>query len=156
MVEGEVASFLIALLKYPRPILYWSRDCLKWDPRVRSPGSGHWKRRFIWDGERVVDTRFFSKCVFLLCYKASDSIGEASRRAGMRACQLGSLSQSAGSGTWARETGIQTPGTGEKRPGPVRSGQSANPGIEPRSSRRDRVAFFSSLFDTLIFPSSDA
>lgn len=83
----------------------------------------------------MVDTRFFSKCVFL-CYKASDSIGEVSRRAGMRACQLGSLSQPVVSGTRARETGIQTPGTGEKRPGPVSSGQSANPGIEPRSSGR--------------------
>lgn len=80
MVEGEVASFLITLLKYPCPILGWSRDRLKWDPGVGGPGGGHSKRRFIWDrGKVVVDTRFFSECVFLFCYKASDSIGEVSR-----------------------------------------------------------------------------
>lgn len=37
----------------------------------------------------VVDARFCTECVFLLCYKGSDSIGEVSRRAGMRAYQLG-------------------------------------------------------------------
>lgn len=41
----------------------------------------------------MVDARFFFKCVFLLCYKASDSIGEVSRRAGMRAYQLGRESE---------------------------------------------------------------
>jgi hypothetical protein len=66
VVEGEVASFLIAL-KYPRPILDWSRDRLKWDPRAGGLGAGHSKRRFIWDGGKVVvDARFFSECVFLL------------------------------------------------------------------------------------------
>lgn len=105
VVEGEVASFLIALLKYPRPILDWSRDRLKWDLRVGGPGGGHWKRRFFWDGGRVVDACFFSECVFLLCYKASDSIGEVSRRAGMRACQLGREPEPA--------SGVRDPGAGD-------------------------------------------
>lgn len=56
----------------------------------------------------MVDTRFFSECVFLFCYKASDSIGEVSRWTGMRACQLG----------WEPETasGVRSPGAGDRDP----------------------------------------
>lgn len=49
------------------------------------------QRRFIWDSDRVVaDAQFLLRvCFFLPCYKASDSIGEVFRSAGLRVRQPG-------------------------------------------------------------------
>lgn len=135
-MEGEVASFLIALLKYPRPILDYLGGPYSGPPKVGPQGWRPWRwplEKAVYLGQREGGggRAFLSECVFLLCYKASDSIREVSRRAGMRACQLGREPETA-SGVQGpgAGTGIQTPGTGEKRPGTARSEQSANPSVE--------------------------
>lgn len=104
----------------------------------------------------VVDARFFSECVFLLCYKASDSIGEVSRRAGMRACQLGREPETA--------RGVRGPGPGRGRQGSRHRAQGRK-GRGRRAQGRVRIrtsspaapgAFFSLLSDTLLLLGSDA
>lgn len=79
----------------------------------------------------MVDARFFSKCVFLLYYKASDSIEEVSLRAGVRACQFGRESEPAG--------GVRDPGSGDRDPDTGHRGEKAGAGAlraECESGRR--------------------